>query len=117
MHNPCARHAQRHAYDPAAAGQAGSARAGGRGRERQLDPEDGAGALGADHADAAAHALDHLGADREAEAGAAAAAGRRGVGLLEGLEDALLHAGRDADAGVLHLDADRVLRARRGRAP
>ena len=43
--------------------------------------------------------------DRETETGAAESAGRRGVGLGERLEHAVLVGGRDADAGVADLEA------------
>ena len=48
----------------------------------------------------AAHQLDQLGRDRQAQPGAAEAAGGRAVGLLERLEDRLQLLGRNADAGV-----------------
>ena len=50
--------------------------------------------------DAAAHQLDQPARDRQTEARAAKAAGRRGVGLGEGLEDGLLLVARNADARV-----------------
>ena len=50
--------------------------------------------------DVAAHQLDQPRRDRQAEAGAAEAAGRRAVRLRERLEDQLLLVARDADAGV-----------------
>ena len=51
-------------------------------------------------ADLAAEQARDLAADRQAEAGAAVAAARRPVGLLEGLEDQPQLVLRDADAGV-----------------
>ena len=73
--------------------------------ERRLEPERAAApgcALGADRA---AHQLDELARDREAEAGAAVSARRRDVGLRERLEHPLERLGLDADAGVGDLDA------------
>ena len=57
-------------------------------------------------ADGAAEHLGDLTADGKAQAGAAVFAGRAGFGLLEGLEDDLLFVGRDADAGVAHVEGD-----------
>jgi hypothetical protein len=56
-------------------------------------------------ADLAAEEMGELAADREPEAGAAVAARRAGIGLLERLEDDLLLLGRDADAGVADREA------------
>src|SRR5207244_890012 len=56
--------------------------------------------------DPAAHALDDALGDCEAEPGTSEPARGAGIGLLELAEDALLLAGRDADAGVGHLEAD-----------
>ena len=50
--------------------------------------------------------LGQLAADRQAQAGAAVLAAGARVGLLERLEDDLLLLGRDADAGVGHLERD-----------
>src|SRR5258708_13844435 len=51
--------------------------------------------------------------DRQAEAESALRAPARRVALLESLEDSGQDLGRDADAGIAHLDGDRVrLRAR-----
>ena len=61
--------------------------------------------------DLAAEQPDQLAADRQAQPRAAVLAGRRAVGLGEGLEDAPLHLRRDADAGVG--DAERHHRAAR----
>ena len=52
------------------------------------------------HADLAAHHLGELLAHREPEAGAAEAPRGRPVGLAEGLEQASLRFGADADAAV-----------------
>ena len=54
----------------------------------------------------AAEQAGQLAADGEAEAGAAVLAAGAGVGLLERLEDDALLLGRDADAGVRHLEGD-----------
>ena len=56
--------------------------------------------------DLAAEQAGQLAADRQTEAGAAVLAAGAGVGLLEGLEDDALLLGRDADAGVGHLERD-----------
>ena len=48
--------------------------------------------------------IGQLAADRQSETGAAILAAGAGIGLLEGLEDDLLLLGRDADAGVGHLE-------------
>ena len=56
--------------------------------------------------DPAAHQRDEPLRDGEAEAGAAVAAAGRAVRLDEGLEEARLQLGVDADAGVAHLEAD-----------
>ena len=60
--------------------------------DRALDP------------DPAAHHLHQLRGDGQAQAGAAVLARGGGVGLGEGLEDQPLLFGRDADAGVAHLE-------------
>jgi hypothetical protein len=52
--------------------------------------------------DAASHRFGQPLADGQAQAGAAVFACRRGVGLAEGLKQALDGVGRDADAGVAH---------------
>ena len=70
--------------------------------EAGREVEDAAFARGAHHADRAAHRLDQLGADGEAQPGAAIAPGGGGVGLGEGVEDERLLLGGDADAGVVH---------------
>ena len=70
--------------------------------------------------DLAAEQVGKLAADRQAEAGAAVLAAGAGIGLLEGLEDDPLLLGRDADAGVRHLECDdrgRLREARMIRAP
>ena len=48
-------------------------------------------------------------ADRQPKAGSAEASRGRGIGLLEGLKEGLLHLGRDADASVADLDLNRRL--------
>jgi hypothetical protein len=94
-------------------------RAGGRDGhlEGQLDPEQAARALAAVRADVAAHQQGQALADGQAQAGAAEAPGGGDVGLLEGLEQVghLLLA--DADAGVLHLEAQAQLPPRAGQHP
>jgi hypothetical protein len=80
---------------------------GGEGRRlgRQFDPEARALAQLALDPDRAAHAGDQGLADGETKPGAAIAAADRAVGLGEALEQAGLHLGSDADAGVDHLEA------------
>ena len=63
-------------------------------------------------ADLAAEQARDLAADREPEAGAAVAAARRAVGLLERLEDQPQLVGRDADAGVRRPRSTRRSRTR-----
>ena len=86
---------------------AGLPRSGGAAsRARRGNPE-AEGAAEARHAldrDLAAHQLDQLARDGEAEAGAAAQPGRRAVDLGEALEEMPLGRFRDADAGVAHRD-------------
>ena len=60
-------------------------------------------------ADLAAHAFDQLLADRQAQPGAAEAAGHRGIRLGEFLEQALAHAFGHADAGVRDFETQRHL--------
>src|SRR3954447_24694256 len=67
-------------------GAAAGGSAGGRLAERGREVERAADARLGVAADLAAHQLDELARDRQAEAGAAVAAGRRRVGLREGLE-------------------------------
>ena len=74
--------------------------------EVELEPERAAAARLALGADRSAHQLDQLAGDREAEAGAAVVARRRGVGLRERLEHAVERSRVDADAGVGDLEAD-----------
>ena len=69
--------------------------------------ERGAAARIAFSTDGAAHEFDEALADRQAEASAAEAARRRVVGLRERIEDRLQCRRRNADAGVLHLEAQR----------
>ena len=75
--------------------------------ERSREGEAAAGARRAGGGDAAAHQLDQLARDRQAQAAAAVLAGGRAVGLGEGLEQApdLLRA--HADAGVGHREFER----------
>ena len=77
-------------------------------RQRQRDTERRALARPARHADPAAHAFDDAPRNREAKAGAAELAVGAAFGLLELQEDARLLLGRDADAGVAHLEHDLV---------
>ena len=89
------------------------------GGQRQLDleMECGAAARIAFRADGAAHEFDEALADREAEASAAEATRRRVVGLRERIEDRLQCPRRNADAGVLHLEAQRDPRLGRAQWP
>ena len=73
--------------------------------EGKLEPEGAAMAELAVDADGAAHGLRQPPADGQAEPGAAVAAGGRGVGLGERLEQPLGGLRGDADAGVEHLHA------------
>jgi hypothetical protein len=70
------------------------------------EPERRALARLALHADLAVHHDHELLGDRQAQAGAAVAARGRAVGLREGLEQLRLHRGRNAHAGVAHLEAE-----------
>jgi hypothetical protein len=56
-------------------------------------------------ADFAAHQVRDAAGNRQAEAGAAVLARGRGIGLLEGMEQPRHGVGRNADPGVLHLEA------------
>jgi hypothetical protein len=77
-----------------------------RGRAyRQREPDPGALARRAVDADLAAHQADKAAADREAEAGAAVQAPRRGAGLAIRLEQRAEPVGRDAGARVGHGEA------------
>jgi len=67
--------------------------------------EGGARALFADCSDLASHGSGQAPDDRQPQSGAAEAAGRRSVGLGVGFEDAAQAVGRDADAGVAHLES------------
>ena len=89
------------------AGRFGTA-ARGRARERDGRTRTAAAARAGLDADLAAHQLDELLRDREAETGAAVVARGRGVRLREGLEQAVEAALTDSDAGVAHLEADHV---------
>ena len=60
----------------------------------------------AGHPQLAAEGVDQLARDREPEAGAAVAPGRRRVGLGEGLEEPVARRRVDADAGVGDVDAE-----------
>ncbi len=73
--------------------------------EADGEPEDRATRGRVVDADGAAHQFHQLLRDRQAEAGAAVAARGRIVGLREGLEQARPRFARDADAGVVHLEA------------
>src|SRR5690606_41836737 len=68
--------------------------------ERHLEPEAGAARLQALETDPPAHGLDQAAGDGRAQARAAIATRQAGVGLLEGLEQALAHALGNADAGI-----------------
>ncbi|EGY00822.1 hypothetical protein AZA_89199 [Nitrospirillum viridazoti Y2] len=97
-------------HQGAAATQAvaqGLDRAAGRYRpfQRDVEPEGGTVAGRALHPYAAPHQLHQLAADGQAQAGAAEAAGDGTVGLLEHLEQPARLRRVDADAGVLHGDA------------
>src|SRR5262249_42892545 len=82
-------------------------------REWHLDPEQAALAEPALHADLAVEQLDQVLADRQAQTGAAEAARGGRVGLRERAEQPGDLLGRDADAGVLDLEAQpRTARAR-----
>ncbi|HEY6895495.1 MAG TPA: hypothetical protein VI258_15075, partial [Rhodanobacteraceae bacterium] len=70
-------------------------------RETRGEPERGAFSNRAGHADPPAHHVDELFRDRQAEPRAAEFARRRTVGLHERIEEALLIAFLDADAGVV----------------
>jgi hypothetical protein len=72
-------------------------------REREVHARTVALALAVD-ADDAAHELDQALGDAQAQSGAAEAPGGAAVGLHELVEDHLLAAGGDPDAGILHLD-------------
>ncbi len=75
-----------------------------RQRQIQLEPEGRAPIRFALDADLAVHPLHQLAADVQAQTGAAVAAGGRGIRLRELLEHARQQDGRDADAGVPHLE-------------
>ncbi len=89
--------------------QAASAVASGRpdgfAQHRQLEPETGALAHDRVEADLAAHTLDQLLADGQAEPGTAFAAAVAGIGLGELAENALAKFGGDARSLVDHFDA------------
>ena len=84
---------------------------------RQVEREHAARARRADQPDLAAEQLGELARDGQAQAGAAVLAAGRAVGLLERLEDDLLLVGRDADAGVAHLEGDHALGCARAPRP
>ena len=73
--------------------------------ERAAKGKARSGARRAVHDQEPAHEVGQLARDRKPEAGAAVAPGGRFVDLREALEDVLLGAQRDADAGVAHVDA------------
>ncbi len=79
-----------------------------RRRQRQGDPEGGAVPDPAVERDLAAHAFDDAARDGEPEPGAAVAAARAAVALLELVVDRRDALRRDAGAGVAHLDDDAV---------
>ena len=70
-------------------------------------------AFGARALDRAAHQLDQLARDGQAEAGAAVAAAGVGFALLERLEQAPLCLGAHADAGIVHAEAEFLARLNR----
>ena len=78
--------------------------------QRQFDGEGGAFAFDAGGGDGAAHQLGELAADRQAQARAAEPAGRRGVGLGELVEEVGQLVRGDADAGVVHRQAQALRR-------
>jgi hypothetical protein len=106
--------------DEGAEGLEGVRRSADRGLRRAAEArreDEGAAAAGlALERDAAAHRLGHARRDGEAEAGAAVLAGGGAVDLREGVEDDVLLAFGDADAGVAHVERD-VARRRRGSPP
>src|SRR5215211_6707448 len=71
----------------------------------RCEGERAAGARSRLDTDLAAHQLDELARDGQAEAGAAVAARGRRVGLGEGLEQATDRVARDPDAGVADIEA------------
>ncbi len=79
----------------------------------QFEGEDRALADLAGHLERAAHGLHQALADGQAQARAAKLSGRGLVGLGEGAEQAIDLVRRDADAGVMHGDAQAVLARRR----
>ncbi len=88
----------------------------GRDTEHHRDDERRAHARLAVDGDTALHRLGQAPHDRQAEAGAAEAAGRRTVGLDEGMEQPVALLGREADAGVDHANAEREARVALGRS-
>jgi hypothetical protein len=78
--------------------------------ERQRDVEGAAHVLHALQPDAPAHELHQAPRDAQAQRRAAVAARGGGVLLHEGLEDALVHFRRHADAGVAHGHVQQRLR-------
>src|SRR6185437_12985553 len=72
--------------------------------QRQVEHEGAADTWRRAQLNFAAEQARQFAADGEAETGAAVFAAGRGVGLLEGLEDDLLLLGRNADAGIGHLE-------------
>ena len=96
----------------------------GGGLEWQVEMESGTLVRDALDPHVAAHEFDEALADGEAETGTAVLPSGRGVGLAEGLEEAIQAGGRDADASVAHgelagagsASARASCGARRGRA-
>ena len=84
------------------------------GLERQRQGEAGARAGAAVDRDLAAEQVGQAAADRQPEAGAAEASGRGGLGLGEGLEQALDHLRAHADAVVAHRERQAAIRAAAG---
>ena len=75
-------------------------------RQFQLEPEGRAAAGFAGQADVAAHELQQLAGDGQPQPGAAVLAGRRTIGLREGLEQERLLRRGQADARVPHLNLE-----------
>ncbi|MCY1418006.1 hypothetical protein D9M71_335520 [compost metagenome] len=78
---------------------------GGKGLQRQSDGEFAAVTEPGTDLQLALHHFAELTGQGQAQAGAAVLAGDAGVGLGEGLEDALQGVRGDADAGIAHADA------------
>ena len=78
--------------------------------ERQVQRERAAHAWRAAQLDLAAKQIRQLAADRQPQTRAAVLAARAGIGLLERLEHDPLLLGRNADAGIRHLERDDATR-------